>query len=130
VSDMLEFTTKPKDDAPADGDGDAPAGPPPFRCKLDGVELVGSVRPKDAIVAQLAPVQNRRTPTGMKVHLALNFLGDVLDPASRVYVESRLTDPADPLDAEDVLPIIHAVADHWKAVADAEKAAKKAAGRR
>lgn len=129
MSDMLEFTTKSKA-AEDDGDGDAPQGPPPFRCKLDGVELVGTKRPKDALIAQLAPVQSRRTPAGMKIKLALDFLGDALDEPSRAHVEGRLLDPDDDLDAEDVMPVLTAIGDHWKAIADEEKAAKKAARRR
>lgn len=124
---MLEFTSKPKTAPAADGeDGEgAPAGPPPFRCKFDGVELVGSKRPKDALIAQLAPVQSRRTPPGMKVKLALDFIGDALDEPSRVHLEGRLLDPRDELDAEDVMPVLEAIGDHWKKVADKEKAARK-----
>lgn len=128
MSDMLEFTTKPKAADADAADGDAvPAGPPPFRCRFDGVELTGTKRPKDALIAQLAPVQSRRTSTGMKIKLALDFLGDALDEPSRAYLEGRLLDPADELDAEDVMPVLTAIGDHWKAVADEEKAVKKAA---
>lgn len=121
---MLEFHSKPKGDDAPEGT-DAPAGPPAFRCKFDGVELVSSRRPKDALIAQLAPVQSRRTPPALKVNLALNFLGDVLDEPGRGYLEGRLLDPADSLDAEDVMPVLSAIGDHWKAVRDAEKAAGK-----
>jgi hypothetical protein len=119
---MLEFTTKPKG---GDDTGDDDAGDPPFRCTLDGVELVGSKRPKEALIAQLAPVQNRRTPPGMKVKLALDFLGDALDEPSRAHVEGRLLDPDDSLDAEDVMPVLRAIGDHWKRVADDKKAARR-----
>jgi hypothetical protein len=122
---MLEFHTKPKGDAADDDGGDAPAGPPPFRCTYDGVELVGSKRPKNALIAQLAPVQSRRTPPALKIKLALDFLGDALDEPGRSYLEGRLLDPADKLDAEDVMPVLAAIGDHWKAVRDDEKAAGK-----
>lgn len=125
---MLEFTSKPKGDDAAGDDGDG--APEPFKCRFDGVVLTGSRRPKSSLIAQLAPVQNRRTPPNMKVKLALDFLGDALDEPSRAYLEGRLLDPEDSLDVEDVMPVLSALGDHWKAVADAEKAAEKAARRR
>lgn len=114
---MLEFTTAPQTD------DDAPAAPayPPFQCLFDGYELVGSVRPKSAIIAQLAPVRNRRTDDGMKIKLALDFIGDALDEPSRAYLERRLLDPTDRCDVEHVMPVLTAIADHWKAVADKEQ---------
>lgn len=128
---MLEFTSKAKaaeDAADGDVDGattDAAPKYEPFRCTFDGEELVGSTRPKDAIIAQLAPASSRRTAPAMRIKLALDFLGDVLDPPSRAYLEGRLLDPADKLDAEDVMPVLEAIGDHWKKVADEEKAARK-----
>lgn len=116
---MLEFTTKPADDA-ADAGEEAPQYPP-FECMFDGFKLTGSVRPKSAIIAQLAPVRSRRTEDGMKIKLALDFIGDVLDEPSRAYLERRLLDPLDTCDAEHVMPVLSAIGDHWKAVADAEK---------
>lgn len=116
MSDMLEFTTKPKADP--DAGGDDAAGPELFRCTLDGVELIGR-KPKEALIAQLAPVTSRRTPAAQKIKLALDFLGDALEEPGRSYVEGRLLDPTDDLDAEDVMPILQAMGDHWKAQAKA-----------
>lgn len=120
MSEMLEFTTKTKTEVVEDGVV-APEGPPLFHCRLDGVDLIGS-KPKDALVAQLAPVSSRRTPPGTKVKLALDFLGDCLLEPGRSYVETRLLDPADELDAEDVLPILQAMAEHWKKYTDERRA--------
>lgn len=122
MSDMLEFTTKAKDDTAAGGEDSAP---PLFSFKLDDV-VFSAVKPKDALIAQLAPVNARRTPPAMKIKLALDFLGDCVVEPGRSILEGRLLDPADPLDAEDVMPILQAMGDHWKA----HREAQKAAGRR
>jgi hypothetical protein len=109
---MLEFTTTPKTDPAAD---DAAAGgTPPFRCLLDGVELV-AVKPKDALIAEIAPVSSRRTPPLQKLKLALNFLDDCLQEPGRSYVAGRLLDRDDDLDVDDVMPILDAIGEHWKA---------------
>jgi hypothetical protein len=117
-SEIPEFTTKPKAELSEDGVTTDPSDPPPFRCRLDGVELVAR-KPKDALIAQLAPVQSRRTPNALKVQLALNFLGDCLEDPGRTYMESRLLDPRDDLDAPDVIPILTAIAEHWQAYSKA-----------
>lgn len=124
MSDMLEFTTKPKAAAETDEQA-ADAAADVFRCTLDGVELVSSKKPKDALIAQLAPVTARRTPPAMKIKLALDFLGDALDEPGRSHVADRLLDPADELDAEDVMPMLQAMGDHWKSVADRQKADRR-----
>lgn len=119
MSQPLEFTTAPKDDAGASADA-----PPLFRFRLDGVDMTAR-KPKDAMIAQLAPVQSRRTPSGMKVKLALDFLRDCVDEPGRTIIEDRLADPEDALDAEGVMPILTAMGDHWKQYADEQKAARK-----
>jgi hypothetical protein len=115
VADVLEFTTKPKTDA----DGDT-GEPEPFVFKLDGVELT-AIKPKDALIAQLAPISHRRTPRARKVQLALDFLGDCIVEPGRSHLEERLLSPDDELDADDVLPILGAIGDYWKAHAKAQK---------
>ncbi len=119
-SDIPEFTTKPKAEITADGVTTDPSDPPPFRCRLDGVELIAR-KPKDALIAQLAPVQSRRTPNSTKVQLALNFLEDCLDEPGRSYMATRLLDRNDELDAPDVMPILTAIAEHWQQYAKANK---------
>jgi hypothetical protein len=119
-SDIPEFTTKPKTELSEGGVTTDPDTPPPFRCRLDGVELIAH-KPKDALIAQLAPVQSRRTPNSLKVQLALNFLGDCLEEPGRTYLESRLLDRTDELDAQDVMPILTAIADHWQVYAKEKK---------
>lgn len=110
MPDMLEFTTAPKDPAAAEAGGD---GIPPFHCTLDGVELVAR-KPKDALVAEIAPVSSRRTPPVQKLKLSLNFLEDCLEEPGRSYVRERLLDRDDALDADDVMPILAAIGDHWR----------------
>lgn len=122
MSEMLEFTTKAKGDGSGE-DGEESA-PPLFHFRLDGVEF-SAVKPKDALIAQLAPVNARRTAPAMKIKLALDFLGDCVVEPGRAILESRLLDPADELDAEDVMPILQAMGDHWKAHRDQQKAAGK-----
>lgn len=117
-TEIPEFTTKAKAEITEDGVTTDPSDPPPFRCRLDGFELIAR-KPKDALIAQLAPVQSRRTPNSLKVQLALNFLGDCLEEPGRTYLESRLLDARDELDAPDVMPILVAIADHWKQYAKA-----------
>jgi len=119
-SDIPEFTTRPKAELTEDGVTTDPDNPPPYRCRLDGIDLVAR-KPKDALIAQLAPVQSRRTPNALKVQLALNFLGDCLEEPGRTYLETRLMDARDELDAPDVMPILVAIADHWKEYAKANK---------
>lgn len=104
-----EFTTRPKTDT----DGAAEDPEDVFRFRLDGVVLTAR-RPKDALVAQVAPIGSRRTPGLQKIKLALDFLGDCLDPESRGYIEGRLLDPADTFDVDDAMPILEAIGDHWK----------------
>lgn len=110
MADMLEFTTKAKTTT-AEEDG-APAEP--FRCTLDGQPLE-AVRPKAALIAQLGPIQSRRTPGVRKVQLALDFLDDCLVEPGKSYVSARLLDPADAFDVEDCMGILQAIGDHWKA---------------
>jgi hypothetical protein len=119
-SDIPEFTTKSKAVIDEDGVATDPKDPPPFRCRLDGFELIAR-KPKDALIAQLAPVQSRRTPNSLKVQLALNFLGDCLEEPGRSYLETRLLDARDELDAPDVMPILTAIAEHWQQYAKANK---------
>jgi hypothetical protein len=119
-SDIPEFTTKPKAEITEDGVTTDENDPPPYRCRLDGQELIAR-KPKDALIAQLAPVQSRRTPPALKVQLALNFLGDCLEEPGRSYVETRLLDARDELDAPDVMPILSAIAEHWTQYAKANK---------
>jgi hypothetical protein len=119
-SEIPEFTTRPKTEITEDGVTTDPADPPPYRCRLDGFELVAR-KPKDALIAQLAPVQSRRTPNSLKVQLALNFLGDCLEEPGRSYLETRLLDARDDLDAPDVMPILTAIAEHWMSYAKANK---------
>ena len=108
MAEVLEFTTKPK----TDFDGES-TEPDPFVFKLDGVELT-AIKPKDALIAQLAPISHRRTPRGQKVKLALDFLGDCIIEPGRSHLEERLLNPDDQLDADDVLPILGAIGDYWK----------------
>lgn len=110
MSDMLEFTTKPKADPAEAADAE---GIPLFRCKLDGVELVAR-RPKDALIAQLGPIQSRRTPAVRKVQLALDFLDDCLLEPGKTAVRERLLNPDDSLDAEDCMAILEAIGKHWQ----------------
>jgi len=105
-----EFTSK----AARGEETDSTGGLPPYHFILDGVQYTAK-RPKDALVAELAPVQSRRTAAGTKVKLALNFLDDCLEEPGRTILSSRLLDRDDPMDVEDVLPILHAIGDHWKA---------------
>lgn len=114
VTEPLKFTTKPKDGA-ADSDD---VVIPPLALELDGVALEAH-RPKDALLAELAAINSRRTPTLEKVRLALNFLDDCLVEPGRSHVRSRLTDEDDEFDAEDCIPMLTAIADHWKAHAPA-----------
>lgn len=122
MADMLEFTTKPKD---TDADGAAANEVPPFRFKVDGVEMV-AVRPKDALIAQIAPVTSRRTPPALKLNLALNFLDDCLQEPGRTILRERVLDPDDDLDAEQCMDVLKAIGEHWREHAPA----KKGAGRR
>lgn len=115
MAELLAFTTKPKVVDP----DDQVFGP--FECTLDGIKLTAT-KPKDALIAQLGPISSRRTPAVQKIQLALNFLDDCLLEPGKTAVRDRLLDPDDELDAEDVMPILHAIGDHWRAEA---KAAKK-----
>lgn len=105
MADLLEFTTAPK---PED-----PNAPPVFEFTLDGIALVAK-RPKDAVIAQLGSIGSRRTPAVRKLELTLNFLEDCLLEPGRSILRERLTDPDDDLDAEDCMPIMHALGEHWK----------------
>jgi len=112
---LPEFTTRSKT---PDSTAELEEALPHYRFVLDGVEMEAR-RPKEALVAELAPVQSRRTPPMQKVKLALNFLDDCLLEPGKSVMRARLTDPDDDLDVEDVLPILGAIGDHWKANASA-----------
>lgn len=105
--DVLEFTTRPKGER-----DDAAPDIAPFRFKVDGVEMEAS-RPKDALIAQLAPISSRRTAGVMKVKLALDFLDDCLAEPGKSLLRERLLDPADQLDAEDCMDMLKAIGDYW-----------------
>jgi hypothetical protein len=105
-----EFTTRPRTETET-GEN---APPPPYVFRLDGVTMEAH-RPKDALVAQLAPVQSRRTPPMRKIQLALDFLEDCVAEPGKTVLRSRLLDPDDDLDVDDVMPILHGIGDHWKA---------------
>jgi DNA polymerase III epsilon subunit-like protein len=126
---VLEFTTKPKSEKEDTGDDI-----PPFPFRVDGVEMVAS-KPKDALIAQLAPIQSRRTSAVMKVKLALDFLDDCLAEPGKSLLRDRLLDPADDLDADDCIEMLHAIGDYWteqqkKTNAAAAKPARKRTPRR
>lgn len=110
MADVLEFTTAPKGEDTAD---DAVVIPP-LAVTLDGFPLVIN-RPKDALLAEIGAINSRRTNVLEKIRLSLNFLDDCLEEPGRAHVRSRLTDEHDDLDAEDLLPILEAVGEHWKA---------------
>jgi hypothetical protein len=120
VDQLLEFTTKPKDQRPDNGDPVIPE----FHFKVDGTEMVAA-RPKDALIAQLAPIQSRRTPAVMKVKLALDFLDDCLAEPGKTILRDRLLDPADNLDADDCIDMLHAIGDYWTEQQKKIKAAGK-----
>lgn len=105
----LEFTTAPKTD-------DTTTGPeiPALPLRLDGVDLL-AVKPKDALIAELGAVTSRRTPVLEKIRVALNFLDDCLLSPGKDHVRGRLLDPTDALDVADVMPMLTAIAEHWKA---------------
>jgi len=118
VTEIRDYTTKPKETA------EGADAPPLFRFKVDGVEMSAS-KPKDALIAQLAPVQSRRTPAGMKIKLALDFLGDCVLEPGRTILEGRLLNNDDDLDAEDVMPILADMGDFWKDYDKQQKATKR-----
>lgn len=118
MADMLEFTTTPKTENTEGTEGIAP-----FVFKLDGVTY-SAVRPKDAVVAQIAPVTSRRTPPAQKVKLALDFLDDCLQEPGRTMMRERLLDPDDDLDAMQCMEMLRAIGEYWKANTD------KATGKR
>ena len=119
MSEIRDYTTKPKETSE---EGAAP--PPLFEFKVDGVPMQAS-KPKDALIAQLAPVQSRRTSAGMKVKLALDFLGDCVLEPGRSILEGRLLNNNDPLDAEDVMPILSDMGDFWRDYDAQQKATKR-----
>lgn len=118
MSEIRDYTTKPK---ASTEEGAAP--PKLFEFKVDGVPMQAT-KPKDALIAQLAPVQSRRTPAGMKIKIALDFLGDCVLEPGRTILESRLLDNNDELDAEDVMPILADMGDFWKEQDKLTKATK------
>jgi hypothetical protein len=105
MSDLLAFSSTDTDD------DDVVL--PPFEFLLDGVVLTAS-KPKDALIAQLGPISSRRTSAVQKIQLALNFLDDCLHEPGKTAIRERLLDPADKLDAKHVMPILHAIGDHWR----------------
>jgi hypothetical protein len=117
TEDSLNFTTAPR--AP-DDENDLP----PFTFTLDGVEMT-AVRPKEALLAQIAPISSRRTAPLAKIKLALDLLSDIVSEPGRTIMQDRLLDPEDNFDAQLALEILTRIGDHWKAIVDDRKAAKR-----
>jgi hypothetical protein len=119
TDDALNFVSKAKE---PDAENDLP----PVTFTLDGVEMT-AVPPKEALLAQIAPVSSRRTAPLLKVKLALDLLGDVLVEPGRTTLQDRLLDPSDPFDAELALEILTRIGDTWKGIVDDRKVAARAA---
>jgi hypothetical protein len=115
--DALNFVSRPRT---PDDENDLP----PFTFTLDGVEMT-AVRPKEALLAQIAPISSRRTAPLAKIKLALDLLGDIVIEPGRTTMENRLLDPEDSFDAELALEILTRIGDHWKGIVDERKAAAK-----
>jgi hypothetical protein len=119
TDDALDFVSRPRT---PDAENDLP----PVTFTLDGVEMEARP-PKEALLAQIAPVSSRRTPPLLKVKLALDLLGDVLVEPGRTTLQDRLLDPSDPFDAELALEILTRIGDRWKGIVDERKVAARAA---
>jgi hypothetical protein len=119
ADDALNFVTEKR--AP-DEENDLP----PITFELDGVEMT-ALPPKEALLAQIAPVSSRRTAPLLKIKLALDLLGDIVIEPGRTTLQDRLLDPSDDFDATLALEILTQVGNRWKAIADERKAAARAA---
>jgi hypothetical protein len=121
TEDALNFVTEKK---VVDEENDLPS----LTFDLDGVEMEARP-PKEAALAQIAPISSHRTPPILKVKLALDLLDDILVEPGRTLLRERLRDPDDDLDARLAVEILTKVGDRWNAIVDERKAAAKAAKR-
>jgi hypothetical protein len=115
VADSLDFTTSKKTD---DDPGGAKQTTVPFT--VDGVDYEAR-KPKNAMVAQLGPAMSRRSGPIVKVQLALDFLEDCIVEPGRSRLRERLMDENDHFDVEDALPILKAIAQRWKDIAELDR---------
>lgn len=92
---------------------------------LDGEEYVAR-KPKDSVLVFLAAAQSDSASDADKVYAVMEFLRGSLTIASQHRIQSRLRDFDDPLEIQDLMPVIEGVSKEFGG--DLADAMRKATG--